>query len=148
MKGKFFAFVLGIVLLCATNSLGQTLYPPDQSTMAWNAVTTFVNGATIPIVDTIKYDVYLSPDGLLGEIMGRVQVTQYTFTFTAEGIRYGGVRTVRIPQGILEANCTDQTCPKSTISWSNSTDPQVVPGGPFGWVNYLAPENVAGLRKP
>jgi len=148
MKKFLMVLLLVGIFFSANNVLAQTLYPPDQSTMAWDPVTTFSNGSPIPAVDAVKYDVYLSVDGLTGEIMGRILATQYTFTFTAEGIRFGGVRTVRIPQGIVEANCTDQTCPKSTISWSNSTDVVTVPGGPFGWVNYLAPKNATGLRKP
>ena len=147
MKGKFFAFVLGIILLCATSAFGQTMYTPDQATIAWDAVTTLSNGSAIPVGDTVQYEIYLSNDGLTGTSVGTTSALQYTLTFTGEGIFFVGIGARRIPSGIVPANCNDQTCPISSITWSNSTNTAAVPV-PFGFVNYLPPKSVTGLRKP
>jgi len=147
MRSKFLAFVLGSILLCATSVFGQTFYTPDQATIAWDATTTLNNGSAIPAGDIVQYEIYLSNDGLTGTKVGTTSLLQYTLTFTGEGIFFVGVAARRIPSGIVPANCNDATCPISSITWSNSTNTAAVPV-PFGFVNYLPPKSVTGLRKP
>ena len=121
-----------------------TLYPPDQSTIAWDAVTTLSNGNPIPTGDTVGYKVYLSHDGLLpdGNPVEITAIQYYTLTFPAgEDVWFAGVSGVRTPQGTTLKI-------ESSITWSNSTDAAAVPGGPFGWRTYLGPGSVKGLRRP
>ena len=116
-----------------------TLYLPNQSTIQWDPVTTFDGGAAIPAGDSVLYDVYLSQDGLTGEIINRVAACEATMTFPGKSIYFAGVRAVWIPAGsTLEIY--------STVTWSNSTDPVAVPGGPFGWVTAM-PGYPKGLKQ-
>ena len=147
MKKFLMVLLLVGIFFSANNVLAQTLYPPDQATIAWNAVTTLNNGSVIPTGDTVQYEIYLSNDGLTGTSVGTTSLLQYTLTFTGEGIFFVGVGARRIPAGTVPANCNDQTCPISGITWSNSTDVVAVPV-PFGFINYLAPKSITGLRKP
>ena len=147
MKKLFTVLLLMGIFFLANNVLAQTLYPPDQATIAWDATTTLSNGNAIPVGDTVQYEIYLSNDGLTGTSVGTTSLLQYTLTFTGEGIFFVGVSARRIPSGTILANCNDQTCPISGVTWSNSTDIAAVPV-PFGFINYLAPKSITGLRKP
>jgi len=138
----FILILVPLILLALSTPVkaAVTMYTPDQSTIAWDAVTTFQNGTAIPAVDAVEYEIYLSTDGLTGSIIGTATLLQYIVTFATEGMFFAGVRAVRIPNGTL-------TRIPGPITWSNSTDTALVPQ-PFGWVNYFAPGPVTKLRKP
>ena len=134
--------LLGLALLLLLIPAGAdalTLYLPNQSTIAWDPVTTFVGGAAIPAGDSVLYDVYLSQDGLTGEIINRVAACEATMTFPGQSIYFAGVRSVWIPAGSTQEVY-------STVTWSNSTDVVAVPGGPFGWVTAI-PGYPKGLKQ-
>ena len=112
----------------------------NQSTIAWNAVSTNESGGGIPSGDTIKYRIYQKtyPNGA-EETVGDTESLQFTLTFSKEGRYVVGVQTVRIPQGQTEELV-------SAITWSDSTDTAAVPD-PFGIVYYERPSAPSGLSQ-
>lgn len=123
----------------------QTFYPPNQNTVAWDAVTDMnVDGAPVPIPagDTIKYNVYTVPVDEPKEnaqLEMTVTETQATITRTTEGRVFVGVETVRIPEGETFQVLSDR------IAWSD--DPNDCQNGEtFGLSYYYLPYASGGIR--
>lgn len=118
-----------------------TLHLPDQDTIMWDPCTTLDTGGPLPAGDTVTYRVYLSHDGLLpAGAPVEISETVYTINFSpGEALWFAGVSGVRNPAGTTFKL-------ESAITWSNSTNTDLVPEGPFGWHTYHALQLIGGLK--
>ena len=126
-----------VVLLLTWEAWAQTWVTANQGTVAWDAV------APIVATDTIKYQVYtrIGATGDGAAVGAEIIATQLAITFSVEGRYFVGVKAVRYPVGETVG------IPAAAVSWSN--DPLVcAAAGPFGFVYYVAPPGVKGLRVP
>ncbi len=134
--------VMMFVCLFWKYSMAVEWHPTNQGTVSWTWVPT-----PDPPGQTTVFHLYTSatPDGadpLYTAEVPRDQLT-YTFTFTAEGFYYVGVRTVEKhtpPDGgdIIEI--------ESTIIWSDSTVEVDVPET-FGFFFNVPPDAPKGLSR-
>jgi hypothetical protein len=138
MFKKVFIIISLIILLATGVVLATTWHSNDSQTVAWDAVTTNVDGTPIPASE-ISYVVYLcdalfDPDHLAPIEQGTTTETQYLLTFTAEGRYFFGVKSVRTVDGDIVG--------ESEIVWSSA------PEYDFGLEYYWGPANPTGLRRP
>ena len=115
----------------------QTWVTANQGTVAWDAVPIVAAG------DTIRYQVY-TRIGTTGEgtaVGSEITATQLAITFTVEGRYFVGVKSIRYPTGETTG------IPSATTAWSNVAA-DCAAAGPFGFVYYVAPQAVRGLRVP
>jgi len=138
------AIIMAIVLPFSAAVIAQTWHTANQSTVAWDAVTTNTNGDPIPEGETVKYDVYLS-NALTDldkanpvKVADSIVETRYTVTLNTEGHYFVGVQAERWQ--------SDTLIEASTISWSDN--PLVAQDGvDFGIRYYLPPARPTGLRR-
>jgi hypothetical protein len=135
-KKLFITISLGI-LLTAGAALAVTWHPNSSQTVAWDAVTTNVDGTSIP-PEEMSYVVYISdalfdPDHLDPIEQGTTTDTQYLLVFTEEGRYFFGVKAVRITDGDVVG--------ESEIVWSSA------PEYDFGLEYYWGPADPTGLRR-
>lgn len=147
MKKIFLTLILFFCLIgvaFAQNPLKVVV--PDQSTIEWNAVTTYEDGTPIPTNQTVSYQVFLGnypiPAGQDRNDRSQYMFldittdTTYTITFAGEGVYLAGVRAVRTVGDVYVA---------SGISWSD--DPVVTPI-PWYYVHARSYAQPIGLRQP
>jgi hypothetical protein len=152
MMSKFkkwrMVWALAAVLLAATSVWALDWYTANQATVAWDAVTTDVNGDPVPGTgERITYVVYLAnsqtdPDKSNPVEVGSTQDTQLVITLGTKGSYYMGVKSV-----VEAGNDTDgwTVASESEVAWSD--DPQYAQGGvTFGLRFYPAPSVPGGLR--
>lgn len=135
MKKLLTCLVMAIVVLFAAPVWAQTWVTANQGTVAWDAV------APIVATDTVKYQVYtrIGTTGNGAPVGTEITATQLAITFAIEGRYFVGVKTMRYPTGETVG------IPSADTAWSN--DPLVcAAAGPFGFVYYVAPMAVKGLR--
>lgn len=131
--GLFFAF--GVCFFGFAQA--QTWVTANQGTVAWDSVAPIATG------DVIKYQVYtrIGTTGSGTTVGGEITATQLAITFSIEGRYFVGVKSIRYPVGETVG------IPSAETSWSN--DPLVcAAAGPFGFVYFVAPTGVRGLRVP
>lgn len=142
------AWVLAAVLLVAPAVWALDWHTANQSTIAWDAVTTDANGDPIPGADErITYVVYLAnaqtdPTKANPTEVGTTQNTQLTITLNTKGQFFVGIKSM-----IETGNDTDGwiVASESAVAWSD--DPQFAQGGAtFGLRFYPAPSAPGGLR--
>jgi len=136
------ATVLAFLMVAAGLS-AQTWHTANQSTVAWDAVTTNTAGDPIPADAVVKYTVYLanantdpgkSNPALIAE---SITETQYTFTLGTQGKFVPGVKSELWVDGVKEE--------ESVIAWTD--DPQYAQGDEgFGLRYFLPPKAPGGLR--
>lgn len=90
-----------LLFVVAMAVVGQETYQTNSVVVAWDAVTTFVDGAPVPAEDTILYQVYTAPadDNSTTSFYDQTSLTSIPVTFTAEGRYNVGVRAVRVQPG-------------------------------------------------
>lgn len=132
------AFVIGPL----GNAIAQEVwYEQQQVTVAWDAVSTFQDGSSIPSGNVISYEVFIKDAQATNATevqMGTTQNTEYTVTLQTEGEFLLGVRAVR-------SDSNGNVLSKSTITWSS--DSTVVTDQTFGVRYYQRPAACTGLRK-
>ena len=106
--------------------------------MAWDAVTTNVDGGAIPAGE-ISYTVYLynavtDPNHTNPAELGTTAEPQYLITLGTEGKYFFGVKAVRTVAGEIVG--------ESAIIWSSA------PEYDFGLQYFAAPANPGGLKLP
>lgn len=131
-------FVVLTIVFTGWFAEAQQWVPANQSTIAWNATTTDVEGNPLPQDSVVKYYIYLKEFGVEGdgEKVGETDVLQYTVTFPGEGKFIVGVRSVRLAEG--------EVVGESTINWSD-VNGESTPE-PFGFIIYGPPAEPVGLR--
>lgn len=140
-KMKKLFSVLPIILLIVLFPFflsAQTWHTANQQTVAWDAVTTTVDGDPIPVGE-ISYTVYLynavtDPDHLNAVELANIIETQYLITLGTEGKYFFGVKAVRTVAGEIVG--------ESAIIWSSD------PAYDFGLQYFAAPSNPGGLVIP
>lgn len=98
MKRALWVVALVVIAGCLS---AQEVYETNSVVVAWDAVTTFVDGAPVPAEDTILYQVYTAPadDNSTTSFYDQTSLTSIPVTFTAEGQYNVGVRAVRVQPG-------------------------------------------------
>lgn len=135
--------VLAIALLFVCSTVGAVEWKKtNQATVAWDAVTTLVDGSAIPAGDVLKYRVYLAnaqtdPDKANPALLGETDQLEYLITLNTEGRYWVGVQTVRYDSAGVELEV-------STINWSD-VNGEYTPN-PFGIFHHLPPGQVKNLR--
>ena len=114
----------------------------NQGTVAWDAVTTNIDGEAFPVGDVISYRLYIKKIGVEGDgiFAGETAELQFTLTFPTEGKWLAGTKTIRKPIDNPEESI------ESEISWSNSDNIVDVPI-PFGFIYYKPPKVAGGFGK-
>jgi hypothetical protein len=141
LKLTLASFFLGCIFYLPLAAQAVDWYSANQATMAWTPVTTMDNGKAIPEGSIVKYQTYLNdavadPDKKNPIDAGIVDIAEKTFTLTAEGKFYGGVRALRYIGTELVS--------QSIIIWSD--DPLVCKDGKtFGLKFYLIPDSAIDL---
>jgi hypothetical protein len=115
----------------------------NQFTVAWDAVSTNVDGDALGETDVVKYEVFLAnnltdPNKTNPTSLGITNETTYTLTLNTEGYYVIGIKSLRY---IVE-NEAEIFVSSSSISWSD--DPNV--GTEFGVRYFLPPAAVSGMR--
>lgn len=131
-----------LVFAATTNLYAMTWYTANQSSVAWDAVTTLSDGSTVPATDIVEYVIYLSnivtdPDKTNPtEAWCGTDLTA-TITLNTEGQFLVGIKAVR--------KLADGTAvSESSRVWSD--DPVVVKDGEtFGIRYFLSPMAPGGL---
>ncbi len=137
MKIRIF-ILLFCLLLSPFLSHAFTWVAANQADVAWDAVTTLMDGEPVPATDTIKYKVYLKDESdTISEIQETDQV-QLTITFPIDGKFLVGVKAVRY-RGT-------EWLGASAISWSDAGG--VTAPDPFGITSYRKPAKPQGMRMP
>jgi hypothetical protein len=113
----------------------------NQSTVAWDPVTTMDDGKPIPDGTIVKYQTYLSdagdPEKTNPIDTGIVDVAEKTFTLPAEGKFFAGIQSLRYAEGELAGK-------SKNISWSD--DPLACKdGNTFGLKFYLVPDAAVNM---
>jgi hypothetical protein len=131
---KKLLFVLAMVLM-ASQAWAQTWVTANQATVAWDVV------APIVATDTIRYQVYtrIGTTGNGSTVGTEITATELAITFSVEGRYFVGVKSIRYPVGETVG------IPSASISWSNDSL-VCAAAGPFGFVYYVAPAGVKGIR--
>lgn len=112
---KKFIFALLVSLMLAVSPVyAQTWHTANQSTVAWDAVTTLSNGSTIPLTDVVKYKIYLKNAVTGGEpvLLDEVTVLEYVITLNTEGSYFIGVSALRYLSDGTLVN-------ESVVAWSD-----------------------------
>lgn len=139
---KLKALVLAGLLFMATIVPGalvaQTWHTANQTTIAWDAVTSNVNGGPVAPGE-ISYVVYVynaieDPTHANPIELGPTVDTTYLVTLTTEGRYFFGIKTVRTVDGDVVG--------ESTITWSSDAAYDV------GIQYFLAPAAAGGLTVP
>lgn len=131
--------VLGFGLL----ALAQNWHTANQSTLAWDPVTTNINGEALPADGVVKYTVFLAnattdPEKTNPALIAEsIPETQYTFTLNAQGKFIPGVKS--------ELWVAGELVEESVIAWSD--DPEFTQSGEaIGLRYFLPPKAAGGLR--
>ncbi|RKY08020.1 MAG: hypothetical protein DRP56_04760 [Planctomycetota bacterium] len=135
---------LMMVLIAGMANAQDNWHTANQTTVGWDAVTALFNGDPVPPNDTVTYKVYLrdyntGDETLLTTDGNGIAETQYTITFTAEGLYIVGISAVRQPEGETETI-------ESTICWSDMPDCVDAGGGTFGVKFFQVTATPHGLR--
>jgi hypothetical protein len=148
LKKYRLALALSAVLLLATTAWALDWHTANQSTVAWDAVTTDVDGNPVPAAgERLSYTLYLAnsvtdPDKTNPTEVGTTQALSLVITLGVKGSYYVGIKS------ILEADDGAggwTAASESGVVWSD--DPQYVQGGvTFGLRYYPAPNAAGGLR--
>jgi len=139
MKKLFIALLAVLFFAGTANALDW--YVANQSTVAWDPVTTLENGDPIPEGSVIRYQTYIAnavtdPNKENPTDTGIVDVAQKTFTLGVEGSYYVGAQTLReVDEMILES---------SVIAWTDVAE-FCKDGVTFGLRFYLIPDHVEGM---
>lgn len=138
ISAVFFILMIGVA------AFALTWHTANQSTVAWDPVTTLGNGDPIPAGTHVEYVVYLANSVTDPNKQNPVEVwrgpeTMATITLNREGSYFVGVRGIRVQTD------TSTDLNQSIIGWSD--DPAVVANGETFGINYFYPPSAAtGLR--
>ena len=135
--------LLGLMFFFAGLVYAITWKPANQITIGWEPVTLLTDGSAIPAGSVITYRVCISnaitdpnktnPVCLDDVITG----LEKTITFNVEGSFVPGVKAVRSVDGTVVS--------ESIISWYDDVT-KTATGEAYGYLYYLAPTEVGGLR--
>jgi hypothetical protein len=147
-KKWFMAGALVAALLLTPAAWAQDWHTANQSTVAWDAVTTDADGNPVPGAgERVTYVIYLAnavtdPNKDNPAEIGTTQDLQLLITLGTKGSYWVGVKSVlEVDDG--QGGWT--TASESIIGWSD--DPQYAQGGvTFGLRYYPAPSVPGGLR--
>lgn len=135
MKKLLFTMIFTLGFCFFSLAQAQMWVTANQGTVAWDPVPPLTVG------DTIKYQVF-TRSGTSGggtPVGGEITATQQAITFVTEGRYFVGVKAIRYPVG--------ETVGIPSVETSWSSDPLVCAAeGPFGFVYFVAPGGVKGLR--
>src|SRR4030067_852934 len=111
---KTLVIVLLLAISVAANA--QTWHTANQSTIAWDAVSTLFDGSPIPSGSTIEYEVYLAnaitdPQKSHPVLAGTTTEPTYLITLNVEGKFLFGVKANRLVGA--------ETVSESAVSWSD-----------------------------
>lgn len=118
-------------------------YIANQIDVSWDAVTTLSNGDTVPPEDTIKYEIYLLPDGgdpatdLL--LIDTTETIPYTITMQWDGDYYAGVKAQRFIPAY-----PDTPASESVIAWSD--DPTYCLNGSTFGIRFYYPPDISNFN--
>jgi len=115
----------------------------NQATIAWDPVTTNIDGDPIPAEHTIKYRVFLAnattdPNKENPVQLGETDQTQYLITLNVEGRYIAGVQSVRYDENGTELAVSPD------INWSDVNG--AATPNPFGFVRWIPPSSPGNLR--
>ena len=130
MRKALFFIAIVILLGCLSVGWTQTVHYANQTTIAWDPVTKYQDGTTLPAGTVVSYEIYLK-DGTQ-TLLGLTTATQFTVTLTDYLIHDVGVRA-----GITISG----TKYFSEVAWASVDG---VP--PFVLQRYPAPAKVLNLR--
>jgi hypothetical protein len=119
---------------------GDTWYPANEKSFAWDPVTTLTDGTSIT-TGTIKYRLYLKDESTGNTIeMQEVEGPPASVTIEMDGKVRVGVKTLRYFEGELVSA-------SENIAWSD--DPAYVENGEtFGFSSWQRPADSMNLRLP
>jgi len=112
------AFVLFVFIFWHNVIFGMDWITANQVTLAWEPVTTCLDGSPFPEGDKISYEVFIilegdqKPSGMV--LCIETTKTETTLSFDLEGRFFVGVRAVRLRAG--------QPVSRSIVSWSDNPD--------------------------
>ena len=127
--------ILSLLLVVPNTLLGQDWVTANQSTIAWDAVTTLSNGDPVPENNTIGYAVYLAnsitdPNKTNPAELGSILELSYLVTLNNEGSYFVGVKAIRkLSDGTIVG--------ESNIAWSDN--PEYTSGGNSFGIRYFLP---------
>jgi hypothetical protein len=125
-----------VILLCAALACSaQEVIVANAIIIAWDAVTTLVDGTQIPAGDTVDYQVFIALNKDVPIDKGRTNgEVQHAISFDQEGTYFVGVRAIRIHNNEESI---------SEIAWSD--DPEHAET-PFVIMYLLPPNDPGGIR--
>lgn len=129
----------------ATKCFGQGVvwHKVNEATIAWDEVTTLVDGSAVPQDDIIKYRVFIEEFESPGEkiFLGEVEALTFLVAIPKEGRWLCGVSAVRYRASDGEIELLGE----SIINWSNN--PELNPAGTWGLVFFFNPNSPENIRK-
>jgi hypothetical protein len=144
MKRKVLVLTVLAFLLMAGMAFAQTWHTANQTTFAWDAVTTLSNGDPVPVGDTIEYEVFIvnaitDPGKTSPTSLGLTTATSMLITLVDEGSYFVGAKSFRkISDGTVVG--------ESIIAWSD--DPQYCLNGEAFGIRYFLPPSAPGGFHP
>lgn len=140
MKKKLFAALLIVpFFLCyvVVPAMAITWHTANQSTVAWDAVTTDVDGDPIPAGSHVEYKVYLvnaqtDPNKANPAEVGQTAETQLIITLNTKGSYYVGVTSL-----LIDDATNEQLGDPSAFAWSDN--PAQCQGGVDFGIRFFAP---------
>ena len=147
MKRLFVAVILGFFLF-ATPAAGMDWHKAEKIGVAWDAVTTDVDGGTFPQGSIIEYEVYIcdprfDANKTNPKTVGVTQQTQLDVTITPGKYLIGVQAVLKVPSD--STGTVYEEAGRSSISWSD--DPQIALNGViFGVLFFKNPIFVSNLR--
>lgn len=143
-----FTAIIGVIVAifsCVTKCEAQeiTWHQLNKVKIAWDAVTTLVDGSGIPEGDLVRYKVFIAEPEKKDEKyhMGETELLEFKLGIPKEGKFYAGVQALRyrlIDEELKEIS-------GSIISWSD--EPECTNNNPFGIVFYFKMTAPLNLRK-
>lgn len=133
--------IFGFMTKCEAGEI--TWHQVNEVTIAWDAVTQFIDGSPIPEGDLMKYKVFVAEPEKKDDkfYMGETELLEFTLGLPKEGKFFAGVQAIRYRLINEELRLLSE----STISWSDTDE--ATANNPFGVVFYFKPTVPLNVRK-
>lgn len=133
--------ILGFMANCQASDI--TWHKLNEATVAWDGVTTLVDGSAIPEGDLVRYKVFVAEPGKKDEKqhMGETELLEFKVGVPGEGNWFVGVMAIRyrlIDEEMINLG-------KSVIAWSDIDE--FTNNNPFGIEFYFKPAAPLNLRR-
>ncbi len=135
---RFAVLFLALFFVLGGLAYGQTWYPANQKTVAWDVVPIDSEGQPLPPGSIVAYQVYFKTTTNATPVyFGETNATQITMTFPTQGSYFVGVMAVQKEGAVVVS--------QSNIMWSDQAI-ACKDGQTFGIRFYKNPGDPKGMR--